>query len=134
MLIWRGSFRGKKPTISLQVTGTQGHPVDVIVTVDTGFSGFLCMSADEAAPHAMEYVSASSARLADGSRAEVTLCTANVGFAGKSCSGAATIFQTPCECLVGVDFLRIFKLALVMNESTILLISPIELQRAGIAL
>lgn len=134
MRIWRGSFSGKKPTITFQITGTQGHPAEVTATVDTGFSGFLCMSADEAAPHAMEFVAASAATLADGARVPVTLSRANVGFAGRTCAGVTTVFQSRCECLVGVDFLRLFQLALVMTESSVLLAQPDDLRAAGIQL
>jgi hypothetical protein len=123
MTIWRGSFRGKKPTIRFQIAGTEGHPVDVEATVDTGCGWFMVISAKEAKPHALEYVGTTTATMADGRRENVETRRAAVGYGGKNLIGIAAVFEQDCECLVGIDFLRLFNLTLVVSDTKIALIT-----------
>jgi predicted aspartyl protease len=126
---WPGFYKGKKPCIQFLVTGTQGHPEEVVATLDTGFDGFLLMSKAQAAPHALEPVGTTMATLANGVRYPVETAFANVGFAMRTTRGVAALIDTPGECLVGIDFLRKFNLALILTESRVLLMTATELDR-----
>lgn len=127
MPIWPGFYRGKKPSIRFQMTGTQGHPEEVIATVDTGFDGFLALSAAQAQPHALEPAGTTMATMANGARLPVNLAFANIGFSDRTVRSVANVFDEPCECLVGLDFLRRFQLALVITDQKIHLVTPAEL-------
>lgn len=131
MPTWQGFFRGKKPCIRFQITGTQGHPEEVVATVDTGFDGFLMISEDQAAPHAMQPAGTTTATLADGQRIGMPMALVNLGFAGRTETGVAMVPRGRCECLVGMDFLRKFKLALLIADQQVQLIDLDEVAVAG---
>jgi len=128
MPAWFGWYRGSKPSITFQIAGTQGHPAEVAATIDTGFSGFMMISASEAAPHALESVGSTFATMADGSRALLDTSLATIGFAGRSRRGVAVVPSGECECLVGIAFLRKFDLGLMLNGTQIALVDEDEFQ------
>lgn len=127
MPAWLGQYRGKKPCVTFQVTGTRGHPAEVTATVDTGFSGFLLLSRAQAEPHGLKPIGTTLATLADGSTIPMTTALANVGFGHWSREGVATISERECQCLIGIDFLRLFQLALVLTDKKLWLVPPAEL-------
>lgn len=57
---------------------------------------------------------------------------ARVGFGHwRSREGLAIISEQNCQCLIGIDFLRLFELALVLTDKSLWLVPKGEL--AGIA-
>lgn len=130
MPIWLGRYRaGRQPQISFQLAGTKGHPEEIVATIDTGFSGFLMISGGRAMPHGLEAVGTTNATMADGRRMVMETARASVGYAGCTRTGIAIISPQPCDCLVGVDFLRRFDLVLVMSYDRVCLVGPPESQR-----
>lgn len=120
--MWRGSRHAKHPCIDLTIAGTAGHPCDLAPTVDTGFSGFLLLPKSLAEPHQLAPIGSTKAKLADGSSCDMPVSLVNVGFAGRTRAGSATIAQKDCHPLVGLDFLRIFELTLVIDNRSLCLL------------
>lgn len=57
---------------------------------------------------------------------------ANVGFANRSHQGVVTLVPNETICLVGIDFLRAFKLALIMTHEQIWLMDEPEFERVAL--
>lgn len=114
------------------VAGTQGHPEQLDAVVDTGFSGFLMMSAEAASEHAFRPGPSTTGTMADGSRVALPTALANVGFAGRTHLGVVTLAPTAVVSLVGIDFLRAFKLALVMTNEQIWLMDEPEFEKIAL--
>jgi clan AA aspartic protease len=132
MPVWPGRFNGKHPVISLVVAGTQGHPEQFDAVVDTGFSGFLMMSAEAAAQHGFSSGPSTTGTMADGSRVALPTALATVGFANRTHLGVVTLAPTAVVSLVGIDFLRAFKLALVMTNEQIWLMDESEFEKIAL--
>lgn len=129
MAIWVGSFKGNYPCITMQVTGTQGHPAEITAVVDTGFTGFLLLSAERAAPLGLEPLATTTATLADGNVQNMQTAFANVGFADRTERGVATLAPQRVASLVGIDFLRKFKMALSVTATEVYLLDGSDLVR-----
>lgn len=123
MPIWRGSYKGRYPCITLQVAGTKGHPEELIAIVDTGFTGFLLLPPSAVELHGLELLGTTKGTLADGSSLPMTTAMASVGYANCTRSGVATIVPRESTVLVGLDFLRRFELALVLTHTDFCLAS-----------
>lgn len=120
MPVWPGFFDGKYPCIQMQVSGTRGCPEEITAIVDTGFNGFLMLSSSRAAPHHFEEGPSTAATLADGTRIPLKTATARIGFAGTSKQGVVTLAPAHVAAtLVGIDFMRLFNMALVMTHEQI---------------
>lgn len=132
MPVWPGRFNVKHPVISLLVAGTQGHPEQFDAVVDTGFSGFLMMSAEAASHHGFPSGPSTMGTMADGSRVAMPTALATVGFAKRTHRGVVTLAPTSIVSLVGIDFLRAFKLALVMTNEQIWLMDEPEFEKIAL--
>lgn len=132
MPVWVGRFKGKYPVISLLVSGTLGNPEQFDAVVDTGFSGFLMMSSEDAAPLGFQAGPSTTGLMADGSCVALPTALATVGFAQRSHAGVVTLAPTAVVCLVGVDFLRAFKLALVMTNEQIWLMDEQDFEKIAL--
>lgn len=132
MPVWPGRFKGKHPVISLLVSGTRGDPEQFDVVVDTGFNGFLMMSAAHAVHHGFAPGPSLVGVMADGSQVPLSTALANVGFAKRSHQGMVTLVPNDVTCLVGIDFLRVFKLALIVTNEQIWLMDEPDFERVAL--
>src|SRR6476620_7414502 len=132
MPVWPGRFNGKHPVISLLVAGGQGHPEQFDAVVDTGFSGFLMMSAEDAAHHGFQPGPATTGTMADGTRVALPTALASVGFASRTRTGVVTLAPKKVVSLVGIDFLRAFKLALIMTNEQFWLMDEPEFEKIAL--
>ncbi|MBX3656070.1 MAG: hypothetical protein KF686_17940 [Ramlibacter sp.] len=133
MPVLPGFFDGKQPCIRMQVSGTQGSPEEISAVIDTGFNGFLMMSARQADIHQFEAGPSTAATLADGSRIALQTALARIGFAGRTHQGVVTLAPAHVSInLVGIDFLRRFNLALVMTHEQVWLMDEPDFVRIAL--
>lgn len=124
-----GIKRNNQLCVSLNIAGTQGHPAEVVVAVDTGFSGFLSLPFSLAEPHGLEAAGSTMATFANGSRQVMPLARVNVGFATCTRPGVALVTQSDSHPLIGLAFLRVFDLTLVATHDKLALTTDPELKR-----
>jgi len=133
MPVWPGFFDGRQPCVKMQVSGTQGNPEEISAVIDTGFNGFLMMSAAKAEPHQFETGPSTAATLADGSRIALQTALARIGFAGRTKQGVVTLAPAHVTIsLVGIDFLRRFNMSLVMTHEQVWLMDEPDFIRIAL--
>lgn len=134
MPIWPGSFDRGKPLIRVIIAGTKGSPEEVAAVVDTGFSGFINMPAALADAHAPEQLpTATTGSLADGRLVMFQTALVRIGFANRTEKGVALLAPAAGPCLLGIDFLRKFNMALVMTNSQFWLMEEAQFERIAVA-
>lgn len=111
-----GSFNSSgSPTIEIAVSGPVTDPTSFTAMVDTGFSGFLLLPILEAFPVGLILRGTIPITLADGSSQTKLTCLGEIHFDGKTELGLIIIEWQSTDILVGMDFLRKFKLKLIVD-------------------
>ena len=107
--------RQGNPCTQVEVRGLDGrsHALDDVV-IDTGFSGFLQMPKSLAAAIRLEVGPMVELTLADNRKIAMETAYGTVDFQRYSRRGVIMLSATLPRVLVGMDFLRIFRLALVV--------------------
>ncbi len=95
--------------------------------IDTGFSGFIQLPLQHAFSLKLPLEGTSSYILADGSRGTSLTALARTSFGGKTLVGAVSLTPGSQDVLVGMDFLRQFKLGMLMMTGTIILLDEEEI-------
>jgi clan AA aspartic protease len=95
---------GREATLLLTVIGGSGVRVEVEATVDTGFTGSLCLPLDVARALSMPFVGRGVAVLADGSTVETSYHRARILWHGRE--RAVQVLVTKGGPLVGMTLLR----------------------------
>jgi predicted aspartyl protease len=110
------SFDGQSiPTIQITVDGIlKDVHCPIQAGIDTGFTGFLSLPFPEAFKPGLILKGVMSLTLADGSTQHQLCCLGAVEFEGKSEVGVI-IMSTSNDALVGIEFLRQFKLQLIVD-------------------
>ena len=103
------------PCTQVELRGLDGrkHALDDVV-IDTGFSGFLQMPKSLAAVIGLEVGPMVESTLADNRKITMETAYGAVDFQRYSRRGVIMLSATLPGILVGMDFLRIFRLALVV--------------------
>lgn len=97
--------------------------------IDTGFSGFLHIPFNHAFSLRLPLEGTVTSVLADGSKVANITALAQTTFGGKTVVGAVALAPSSQDILVGMDFLRRFKLGLVMVSNLILLVDEDEIEQ-----
>ncbi len=107
--------RQGNPCTQIEVRGLDGrkHTLDDVV-IDTGFSGFLQMPKSLAAVIRLEDGPMVESTLADNRKITMETAYGTVDFQRYSRRGVIMLSATLPRVLAGMDFLRIFRLALVV--------------------
>lgn len=90
--------------------------------IDTGFTGFLQIPIQHAFSLKLPLEGTSSYVLADGSKGTSLTALANISYAGKERVGVVSLAFGSKDILVGMDFLRTFKLGVIIMTGTIILL------------
>jgi len=131
MRVTTGSFDSNgSPTLKIQVAGVfSSAPTEFQVIIDTGFSGFLSMPLIQAFPLGLPLSGTTSVSLADGATHSKLMASARVTVAGQTKIGLAILEPSSTDILLGMDFLRTFKLAMIVSEMGVALFDEAELQQ-----
>ncbi|MBI3048058.1 MAG: hypothetical protein HYY76_07070 [Acidobacteria bacterium] len=97
--------------------------------IDTGFTGFIQLPLQHAFSLKLPLEGTASYTLADGNQTACLIALAKTTFAGKTVVGAVTLAPGSQDILVGMGFLRQFKLGMIMVKSVIVLIDEEELEK-----
>lgn len=107
------------PTISIEVTGAiPGSSKSIVALVDTGFTGFLSLPILEAFPIGLILHGTTSVILADGTRHSKFTCLGVVSYGGENKAGVVIIEPSSDEAIVGMDFLKKFRLTLLTDPDS----------------
>jgi clan AA aspartic protease len=107
------------PTIDIEVSGPlEQFKRSFTALVDTGFSGFLSLPMVQAFPLGLILHGTTTVILADGTRQSKFTCLGDVTFGDQSEVGTIIIEPDADEALVGMEFLKKFKLALLTDADT----------------
>ena len=104
------------PTVDVEVSGavpTIKRPINALI--DTGFSGFLLLPILEAFPVGLVLHGTTNVTLADGSSHSKLTCLGFVEFGGEKEGGVIIIEEKSTEALLGMEFLKKFKLSFVTD-------------------
>ena len=90
--------------------------------IDTGFTGFILLPLQHAISLKLPLEGTASYTLADGSKTTCLTALAQTTFAGETLIGVVTLSEGSQDILVGMTFLRQFKLGLMMIKDGIVLV------------
>jgi len=111
------------PCLKFHLCGVAHDPpgLEFEAIIDTGFSGFIQLPMQHAFSLKLPLEGTSSYVLADGSRGTSLTALAHTTFGGTTVLGVISLTPGSLDVLVGMDFLRRFKLGLIMTKSKITL-------------
>jgi predicted aspartyl protease len=111
------------PCLKFHLCGVAHDPpgLEFEAIIDTGFSGFIQLPMQHAFSLKLPLEGTSSYVLADGTRGTSLTALAHTTFGGMTVLGVISLTPGSLDVLVGMDFLRRFKLGLIMTKGTILL-------------
>jgi predicted aspartyl protease len=111
------------PCLKFHLCGVAHDPpgLEFEAIIDTGFSGFIQLPMQHAFSRKLPLEGTSSYVLADGSRGTSLTALAHTTFGGTTVLGVISLTPGSLDVLVGMDFLRRFKLGLIMTKGTIVL-------------
>lgn len=107
------------PIIEIEVSGPlEQFKKPFTALIDTGFSGFLSLPMVRAFPVGLILHGTTTVVLADGSRQSKFTCLGQISFGQQTEVGTVIIEPTSDEALVGMEFLKRFKLTLLTDADT----------------
>jgi predicted aspartyl protease len=111
------------PCLKFHLCGVAHDPpgLEFEAIIDTGFSGFIQLPMQHAFSLKLPLEGTSSYVLADGTRGTSLTALAHTTFGGTTVLGVISLTPGSLDVLVGMDFLRRFKLGLIMTKGTIVL-------------
>lgn len=123
MLVLSGFFKADSPAIKLRIAGAQRkHAVEFDAIVDTGFTGFISMPLLRAFPLGLILRATTEVELADGSK-QTKLVAEGRAFVGDRVKKGLVILEDESrDVLIGMDFLRTFRLMLNISKNSITLV------------
>jgi predicted aspartyl protease len=112
------------PCIKFHLCGVAHDPPGLEYTgiIDTGFTGFIQLPLHHAFSLKLPLEGTASYILADGSRSTSLTAIAQTTFGGQTISGVVTLAPGSQDILVGMSFLRQFKLGLMIVKDMVLLV------------
>jgi len=112
-------------TLRVKVAGG-GPQQEYVATIDTGFTGFIAMPVSEMVPLRLKTDGATTVTLGDGSVVDNLVAQGSVTLGNQTVGGPILLDESSGDVLVGMDFLRRFKLGLIVTQSVILLYDEAE--------
>lgn len=123
MLVTTGFFdSGSNPCLKLTISGIfTNTPQEFEGIIDTGFTGFISMPMIKAFPLGLVLSGTTNVTLADGNSYTKLLAMGYAGIMGlpKQEIGAVILEWSNTDILLGMDFLRKFKLSLHISNNRI---------------
>jgi predicted aspartyl protease len=129
MLVATGRYNGSDPVLKISIGPDQNSFKEFEAVIDTGCTGFLSIPAAIAGELNITPDHAEQLTYADGITRP---CFGALGYAsvgGKVYEGNITIEEQSIHILLGIDFLRRFKLALFMTSKVIVVMDETELDK-----
>ena len=121
--IWTGFFsKSGSPALKFSLHGPFGTPVEFEGILDTGFTGFVSMPLLSALPLGLVLFGTASIELADGSKCARITAQGMADIGGESEVGVVILEPNSNDILIGMAFLRLFKRALFLSSSLVLLL------------
>lgn len=119
------------PCLKFHLCGVAHEPpgLEFEGIIDTGFTGFIQVPIQNAFSLKLPLEGTSSYILADGSRGVYLTALARTTFGGKTHVGAVSLAPGSQDILVGMDFMRQFKLGIIVMTKLILLVDEDEIER-----
>ncbi len=127
-MLLKGAFDTTgSPTLRVTIAGPVSAQ-EYVATIDTGFTGFVALPLTELATLGLKTESAAKVTLGDGSVVEDLVAQGSVALADKREAGAILVSDSKSskDILIGMDFLRKFKLALIVTPTIVLLYDEAE--------
>jgi clan AA aspartic protease len=98
-------------------TGSKTYPA----TIDTGFSGFVALPFNEMIELGLSVHGAANVLLGDGSIVATPVSSGTASIGGLTVSGTIVLDEASTEILIGMAFLREFKMALILTNTVVVL-------------
>jgi predicted aspartyl protease len=125
-----GSFdTDNSPTVTIKVAGDLGEK-EYTAVIDTGFTGFVALPLAEMIPLGLTTKDAASVRLGNGTVISNFVAEGIVSLSSQAEIGTIVLDENSNDILVGLDFLRKFKLGLVLTDSVVVLYDSQETMEA----
>lgn len=119
-----GYFNSKgSPCIKISISGVFNPGKEFEVIIDTGFSGFISMPMLKAFPLGLPLFGTTNITLADASTTPRLTAIGRAAFNNANEAGVIILEPQSADILVGMDFLRTFKLGLWTGKSEIILMA-----------
>lgn len=120
MLVASGFFENGNPSLKIQLSGVfNPTPQEFTGIIDTGFSGFVSMPLIKAFPLGLPLFGSTSVMLADGAVQSKLMAQAKATIGGKTGTGIVILEPSSKDILIGMDFLRTFKMGLFITKMVI---------------
>ena len=97
--------------------------------IDTGFTGFIQLPLASAFSLRLPLATTAAYTLADGSQGAYLIALAKTTFAEKKVVGAVSLTPGSQDVLIGMGFLRQFKLGMIMLKDVVVMIDEEELEQ-----
>lgn len=109
------------PIITIRISGQIGSR-DYSATIDTGFTGFVALPTAELVPLGLSTQPiAASVMLGNGEIIYNLIAQGRVSLGDQSVEGPILLDDTSNDVLIGMAFLRAFRLALIITDTTVIL-------------
>lgn len=108
------------PAIEIAVVGSAGTK-NYSAIIDTGFTGFVAVPTVDMVPLGLQVQGAANVMLGDGNVITNMVAAAGVTLGGQTVTGIAVLDDGSPDVLVGMGFLREFKIALILTNSAVVL-------------
>jgi predicted aspartyl protease len=112
-------------TLRIKVAGSRPAR-EFIATIDTGFSGFVALPLHEMISLGLKSEGATSVMLGDGSVVDNLVAPGFVTVGAQTERGSILLDENSTDVLIGMDFLRTFKLGLILTNTAIVLYDEAE--------
>jgi len=123
MLVATGFFDNGNPSLKIQLAGVFNQtPVEFTAIIDTGFTGFIAMPLIKAFPLGLPLFGTTQVTLADGQTQTKLVAQAKATIGTQTKIGIVILEPSSNDVLIGMDFLRTFKLALFLTTMGIALL------------
>jgi predicted aspartyl protease len=131
MIAATGFFdKSGSPSVKIKLSGVfSSETTEFDAIIDTGFTGLLAMPLMRAFLLGLRLAGTTTVVLADGNSQPKLMAMANIAFGSREEIGLVILEQSSKDILVGMDFLRTFKLAMWIGERGIMLHDEEEMDR-----
>ncbi len=125
-----GSFDNSgSPIVRIKVAGDLGEK-EYTAVIDTGCTGFVSIPVEEMQPLGLKINGVASVTLGNGAEIENFVAEGIVTLGDQAESGIIVLDDGSNDILVGLDFLRQFKLGLVLTSTVVVLYDGQETMEA----
>lgn len=108
------------PIIDIRVSGASGTKT-YSAAIDTGFTGFVALPFNEMIDLGLAVQGATGVMLGNGSVVATPVSSGVASVGGLNATGTIVLDETSSEILVGMAFLREFRMALILTNTAVVL-------------